>query len=601
MSIELENTLPSIPQIERGYAYTMTADGKKGDRLVYCNKKSVFLRSLDDLSKARMWAGEHKGNVKVAVASPNGEYFASGDDHGRMLIWGQGNYMIKSDFPINKCINAIAWGPDGKRIAVAGDGAEGMAKVVSWDTGSALGSLGGNMKKVLSVDYKKTRPYRIISGGEDMKTGYFEGPPFKYKLWNKEHKNFVNKVKFSPDGEKYASCSSDKTMQIYEAKTGEHQKTLESKENGHTGSIYSFDWSPDGAKIIACGADKQARIWNVESGEVETVFTFGKDVSDMQMCALWYKDHIMTVSLSGAINFLDPASPDKPKNVIYGHANDLTDLAIDVEGKVFYTSDVGGVVCAWRDGVAAWFTGKGHGKSIRAIALNKDKSKLASVGLDDKVRVSDCKSMEWDDVGVELGGVPTSVTCGTQSDVVVVGSSKNELVIVSGANSSKFGVPGKPTSLAFSPDEKKLAVGFDKNGVKVYDWNEGSPKLAYELKSLKKTVKRVAWTADGVHLICSGADRQVLVFNGEDQKNPTDWEFHSGTVEDHAIAPDGNSVCSVSSDLSIINWKDTVKWGSKRVKMDMCHFEGIIKCGYLDNNTLITLGVDMSIKLWKLP
>ena len=33
-------------------------------------------------------------------------------------------------------------------------------------------------------------------GGEDYRVGYYEGPPFKFKKNIKEHKNFVNCVRF---------------------------------------------------------------------------------------------------------------------------------------------------------------------------------------------------------------------------------------------------------------------------------------------------------------------------------------------------------------------------------------------------------------------
>lgn len=600
MSITLENTLASIPQIERGYGYIMNADGKKGDRLLYCNKKSVFIRSLADTTKSGIFAGEHKGNCKVAVSSPNGEYIASGDDQGRMLIWGQGNQMIKSDFPINKCINDIAWDSDGKRLICAGNGSDALAKAVAWDTGSALGSVGGNLKTLLSCDYRKERPFRVVTGGEDMKVGIYEGPPFKQMgEFRTEHSNYINKIRYAPDGLNFATCSSDKSIKIYEGKEGTLIKSMESKD-GHAASIYSFSWSPCSKKILSCGADKKACVWNVESGEVETSWTLGTTVDDMQMSALWYKDNIITVSLSGAMNFLDPADNTKPKKIIVGHNSDVAGIAMDVANRVFYSADANGKVCKWKDGEASWFSGGGHKKSIRGLALNHNKTKLCTVGLDDKLRVSDCKSMELDSNGVALGGVPYAVACGTKTDVVVVSTSNKELVTVKGSTTKKAKLPDIALTMEFSPDETQLAVGFKSGGAKVYSWNDGEIKVQHEYAQTTKAINRVTWSPNGKQVIITGDDKMILVFEGDKQLNKSDWEFHAGIVRDVVFSPSGKSVTSVGADLTIINFKDTETWGTTRAKIDMAHREGITAVGYLDENTIVTVGADMCMKIWKL-
>lgn len=65
----------------------------------------------------------------------------------------------------------------------------------------------------------------------------------------RDHSNFVNCVRFSPDGSKFISVSSDKKGKIYDAKTAEKIGEL-SAEDGHTGSIYAVSWSPDNKQVI---------------------------------------------------------------------------------------------------------------------------------------------------------------------------------------------------------------------------------------------------------------------------------------------------------------------------------------------------------------
>lgn len=64
----------------------------------------------------------------------------------------------------------------------------------------------------------------------------------------RDHSNFVNCVRFSPDGSKFISVSSDKKGMIYDGKTGMKIGEL-SPEDGHKGSIYAVSWSPDSKQV----------------------------------------------------------------------------------------------------------------------------------------------------------------------------------------------------------------------------------------------------------------------------------------------------------------------------------------------------------------
>lgn len=49
---------------------------------------------------------------------------------------------------------------------------------------------------------------------------------------------------------------------------------------------------------------------------VVSTFTMGSTVLDQQLGCLWQKDHLLSISLSGYINYLDRNNPSKPLRVI---------------------------------------------------------------------------------------------------------------------------------------------------------------------------------------------------------------------------------------------------------------------------------------------
>ena len=77
----------------------------------------------------------------------------------------------------------------------------------------------------------------IATCGKDFLVKFYESPSFKFKLSHREHSIFVNCIRFSLDGSKLISVSSNKKGIIYDGKTGETSGEWY-YEDGHTGSIY---------------------------------------------------------------------------------------------------------------------------------------------------------------------------------------------------------------------------------------------------------------------------------------------------------------------------------------------------------------------------
>ena len=75
-----------------------------------------------------------------------------------------------------------------------------------------MGDIIGHSKAINAIDLKQTRPFRVVTAGEDNLMCWYEGPPFRFKRDIKEHTRFVNAIRFSPNGERACSGSADGTV-----------------------------------------------------------------------------------------------------------------------------------------------------------------------------------------------------------------------------------------------------------------------------------------------------------------------------------------------------------------------------------------------------
>ena len=80
-----------------------------------------------------------------------------------------------------------------------------------------------------------------------------------------------------------------------------------------------------------------------------STFTMGDTVEDQQVGCLWSGEFLISVSLSGYINYLDPRTPSKPVKVICGHNKPITKMVKghDDSNPTLITSGSDGRVVEW--------------------------------------------------------------------------------------------------------------------------------------------------------------------------------------------------------------------------------------------------------------
>lgn len=258
-----------MPRTQRGMPLVLGGD-PKGKNFLYTNGNSIIIRNIDNPSISDIYT-EHSTQTTVAKYSPSGFYIASADISGKLRIWDttQQEHILKNEFqPFAGTIKDLAWSNDNQRIVVVGEGRERFGHVIMMETGTSVGEIAGHSKVINSCDFRPARPFRIITGSEDNFVGIYEGPPFKFKNQLADHTRFVQAVRYSPNGDLFATAGFDGKMFLYKGQ--DYEKVGEFGSPAHNGGIYGISWTPDGKKLLSCSGDKTCKLWDVDTLSVAT-------------------------------------------------------------------------------------------------------------------------------------------------------------------------------------------------------------------------------------------------------------------------------------------------------------------------------------------
>ncbi len=302
-----------------------------------------------------------------------------------------GKPVVYTQAPV---INALAFSPDGKSLAVSGSREVLIHSLDGAGVGAMPRRLPGLADRILSLAFSKDGSTLIASGGTPARFGeiqIWDVAAGKLRRSITTTGDTVFGMALAPDGSKIAVGCTDNTVRILETSSGKEIFKIGNHENWVLGTVFGVD----GNRIVSVGRDRAAKLTDASSG----AFLENVNLLRGELAAIARHPSKDLVVVGGEDRTPYVYMMDRPKNMKIADDTTLVRKLERQDGAIAalaWSPDGSRIAVGGRSPEITIYDAdsgervsacKGHTAGIYTIAFSPDGQTLAAGGFDGQVRL----------------------------------------------------------------------------------------------------------------------------------------------------------------------------------------------------------------------
>lgn len=539
-----------------------------------------------------------ENQIPAVTFSPDSQIIATFGEDNQVKLWKTDGTLIKTLSGHKQSIEKVIFSNDSRLIATIGD--DNFVNLWKHD-GTLIAILTGHPDRVTNVIFSPKNKIltsinsaNLRGGNSQIRLWLSNGTPLgepiddyggkeiyfspdsdfiasthqggSIKLWKSDgtsmgtltgHRDTVNDLSFSQDGQRIVSASEDATVRIWNRNptTGKFDKNLYKVLREQTAGINSVSISPDSQIIASASNDKTVKLWDTEGkliqflepsfrdrveevhfsrdGEIIIAYSLAdnQQIKKSYLINIWQKDgkqfkylksleghknHQQSFSFSD--NYKEIACVSKEDNFnlwnvnngkllasFTGHNDWINSVIFSADGELIASASDDKSIKLWDKSGQIIQTFKGHSKQVNSISFNpKNPGQLASASDDKTVRL-------WNKSGKEI----------------IKPIEHSEEV----------------KSVAFTPNGETTVSA---SGGNINFWSENDNKIKTRLKYEKNTnnSNNISFSSDGSMLTLAGSPINFYLPNSLWFKDSVKF-WSKSPLDNVSFSPDGKIIADV--------------------------------------------------------
>lgn len=327
---------------------------------------------------------------------------------------------------------------------------------------------------------------------------------------------------------------------------------------GHTDAIHALVFAANGKELASASNDRTVKVWDVATGKEVTLKGSPREIKGVAFLG----DKVISTTgawdkkksaFEGEIRIWD-LKTGKVEKTLKGHDAAIESFALSKDGKFAATGSEDQTVIVWDLSAGkAVQTLKGHTGAVIALALSADGKKIATTSADLSVRLWDAGTGKESAMLVKADVKKADPKAVKKEDPKKGKKDKKDKKDMKKGPVVKDTTPiQRPfTSIAFSPDGKKIAAGNLEGEIKIWD------ESGKELQDLEghEGVWAVAFSPDGSKLATGGWDQMIKIWDVGSGKELQTIKAHNHTVTALVFHPTEPRLASGGFDGLVKIWE----------------------------------------------